>query len=299
MGTTATGKSSLAVNLAQKINAEIISADSRQVFRGYNIATAKSTLTEMGGIKHYLIDVLDPDEDFSAGVFVDMAKKAIKEIANKNKTPILAGGTGMYLKMLLDGIDMPIGKPNVALRKELQQILEDEGNEKLYSILCELDREFAKKLHPNDSYKVMRAIEILKTTNKPMSESRGKKEKEFDVLKIALGAKNREIIYERINSRVDKMIQIGLEKEAFELYQKNPESKLFNSTIGYQEFIPYFNQECDLKTVVEKIKQNTRRYAKRQLTWFRAQQDINWFFIDEMPITEIENKAFELCKNFL
>ena len=299
MGTTASGKSSLAVNLAQKINAEIISADSRQVFRGYDIATAKATEKEMGGIKHYLIDILEPDEDFSAGIFVNMAKTAIKEITNKNKIPILAGGTGMYLKMLLDGIDMPNGEPNNTLRKELQQILETEGNEKLYSILYKLDNEFAKKLHKNDSYKVMRAIEILKTTNKPMAESRGEKEKEFDVLKIALSAKNREIIYERINSRVDKMIQLGLEKEAFNLYHKNPESKLFNATIGYQEFIPYFNKECDLKTVIEKIKQNTRRYAKRQLTWFRAQQDINWFYIDEMPFSEIENKILELCKTFL
>ena len=299
MGTTATGKSSLAVSLAQKINAEIISADSRQVFRGYDIATAKATEKEMGGIKHYLIDVLAPDEDFSAGVFVDMAKRAINEIVNKHKIPILAGGTGMYLKMLLDGVDMPKGSPNEELRLELQQILEKEGKEKLYSILCELDFDFAKKLHPNDIYKVMRSIEILKTTNKSMLDSRGEKEKEFNVLKIALGAKNREIIYERINTRVDKMIDIGLEKEAFNLYRKNPNSKLFNATIGYQEFIPYFNNEYDLKTAIEKIKQNTRRYAKRQLTWFRAQQDINWFYIDEMSLGEIENNVLELCKNFL
>lgn len=287
------------MNLAKKINAEIISADSRQVYQGYDIATAKSTIDEMGGIKHYLIDVLAPEEDFSAGVFVDMAKSAISEISAKGKIPILAGGTGLYLKMLLDGVDMPKCEPDVELRKELQAVLEKNGSEFLYKMLVDLDAEFAQKLHPNDTYKVMRSIEILKTTNSTMDESRGRKEKEFDVLKIALGAKDRQVIYDRINSRVDKMMEMGLEEEARKIYQKNPDLKSFHSTIGYQEFVPYFRDECDLKVVVEKIKQNTRRYAKRQLTWFRAQEDIHWFYIDEFSTEEIENQVYELCMRFL
>lgn len=298
-GTTATGKSSLAIALAKKINGEIISADSRQIYRGYNIATAKATTAEMEGIKHYLIDVLPPEEEFSAGLFVDMAKTAIQEINQKGKTPILVGGTGLYLKLLLDGIDMPKGEPNKALRLELQTILEEKGAQYLYEILVDLDKDFAKKLHPNDTYKVMRSIEILKTTDKAMIDSRGIKEKEFDVLKIALGAKERQIIYDRINSRVDKMIELGLEKEAQTIYRQNPQLKSFAATIGYQEFIPYFNNECDINTVIEKIKQNTRRYAKRQLTWLRAQENINWFYIDEQSPTEIEAKAYELIKTFL
>ena len=166
VGTTATGKSSLAVNLAQKINGEIISADSRQVYRNYDIATAKATQEEMGGVIHYLIDILNPEEEFSAGTFVNMAKEAIDEISQKGKIPILAGGTGMYLKMLLDGIDMPKGEPNKILREQLTCILEEQGKDTLYKILCDLDENFAKKIHPNDTYKVMRSIEILKTSDK-------------------------------------------------------------------------------------------------------------------------------------
>lgn len=298
-GTTATGKSSLAIALAKKINGEIISADSRQVYRGYDIATAKATCDEMQGVKHYLIDVLDPDEDFSAGVFVNMAKDAIVQIVGKGKIPIIVGGTGLYLKMLLDGVDMPKGEPDKVLREELQSILEEKGPQYLYQMLIDLDAEFAKKLHPNDTYKVMRSIEILKTSDKTMQDSRGTKEKEFDVLKIALGAKERQIIYDRINIRVDKMVNMGLESEARIIYFKNPELKSFAATIGYQEFIPYFKGEYDLKTVVEKIKQNTRRYAKRQLTWLRAQADINWFYIDELSVEEIETKSYELIKKFL
>lgn len=287
------------MSLAKKINGEIISADSRQVYKGYDIATAKATIEEMGGIKHYLIDVLEPSEEFSAGTFVEMAKSAINEISSKGKIPIIAGGTGLYLKMLLDGIDMPKAEPDLVLRKELQKILDEQGKESLYKILKDLDAEFAKKLHPNDTYKVMRSIEILKTTNRSMTEARGLKDKEFDVLKIALGANDRQIIYDNINARVDKMIEMGLEIEAFNIYKKNPELKTFHSTIGYQEFVPYFNGECDLNTVIEKIKQNTRRYAKRQLTWFRAQNNIHWFYIDENSKIEIEKQVVLLCEKFL
>ena len=298
-GTTATGKSSLAVALAKKINGEIISADSRQVYRGYDIATAKSTIEEMGGVKHYLIDVLDPNEDFSAAVFVEMAKSAIKEIVKNKKVPIIVGGTGLYLKMLLDGIDMPKGEPDKVLREELQSILEEKGPQYLYQMLIDLDAEFAKKLHPNDTYKVMRSIEILKTSDKTMQDSRGTKEKEFDVLKIALGAQNRQVIYDRINARVDKMMDLGLEQEARAIYYKNPDLKSYAATIGYQEFIPYFKDEYDLKTAVEKIKQNTRRYAKRQLTWFHAQDDINWFYIDEKNTEEIKSNIYDMSIKFL
>ncbi len=298
-GTTATGKSSLSVNLANKINAEIISADSRQVYKGFDIATAKSTPAQMQGIQHYLIDVLEPDKEFSAGIFVEMAKSAIKEITQKGKMPIIVGGTGLYLKMLLDGVDMPKSQPDISLRNELENILNKKGSNELYKMLQSLDNEFAKTIHPNDTYKIMRSIEILKHSKTSMDKARGSKEKEFDVLKIALGAKNREVIYDRINKRVDAMMQQGLEKEAKNIYAKNPNLKTFASTIGYQEFIPYFNGECTIENVIEKIKQNTRRYAKRQLTWFRAQSDIHWFYIDELAPEEIEAQVLELYNDFV
>lgn len=287
------------MSLAKKINAEIISADSRQVYRGFDIATAKASKEQMGGIKHYLIDVLEPKEEFSAGIFVEMAKSAINEIAKKGKMPIIAGGTGLYLKMLLDGVDMPQSQPDKALRAELESILTEKGSDELYRILQALDSDFAKTIHPNDAYKIMRSIEILKHSNTTMKQARGTKEKDYDVLKIALGAKDREVIYNRINARVDDMMRQGLEKEAREIYVKNPDLKSFSSTIGYQEFIPYFKGGCALNETVDKIKQNTRRYAKRQLTWFRAQSDIHWFYIDELAPEEIEAQVLELYKAFV
>ncbi len=285
------------MNLAQKINGEIISADSRQVYRGFDIATAKISKEEMGGIKHHLIDVLEPEEEFSAGVFVDMAKKNINKIINNGKTPIIAGGTGLYLK-LLDGIDMPKGEPDKKLREELQKQLEEKGSKFLYNRLCSLDATFAEKIHVNDTYKVMRSIEILEQSKTTMQESRGKKEKEFHILKIVLSAKDRQFIYDRINARVDLMVKQGLEKEARFFYEKKPNLKSFNNTIGYQEFIPYFKGEYSLSEAIEKIKQNTRRYAKRQLTWFRAQEDIHWFYIDELTPQQIEAQVLELYHNF-
>ncbi len=296
---TATGKSSLAVTLAKKINGEIISADSRQVYRGYNIATAKITPKETDGVKHYLIDILDPNEEFSAGIFVNLAKTCISEIAQKGKIPIIIGGTGLYLKMLLDGIDMPKSKPDYELRNELENILKKQGTVALYNMLCLLDAEFAATIHPNDTYKIMRSIEILKHSNTSMSKARGYKNKEYDVLKIALGALDREVIYRRINQRVDLMFQLGLEAEARSFYDSNPNLKSFLSTIGYQEFVPYFKGECRIEEVVEKIKRNTRRYAKRQLTWFKAQKDIHWFNIDELSPEIIELKVLELCNQFI
>lgn len=287
------------MNLAKKINAEIISADSRQVYQGFDIATAKIIPSQMCGVKHYLINVLAPEQEFSAGIFVEMAKAAINEISAKGKIPIIVGGTGLYLKMLLDGVDMPKSKPDTLLREELEAILRDKGSTAIYRILQNLDSEFAKKIHPNDSYKIMRSIEILKHSNTTMELARGLKEKEFDVLKIALGAKDRAVIYNKINERVDDMIQQGLEKEAKSIYEKNPDLKSFASTIGYQEFIPYFNGECTLESTIEKIKQNTRRYAKRQLTWLRAQSDIHWFYIDELAPGEIIAQVLDLSKAFI
>lgn len=287
------------MTIASKLNAEIISADSRQIYKEFDICTAKISESEMGGIRHYLIDVLEPGDEFSAGGFVDMAKNAIDEICKKGKNPILVGGTGLYLKMLLDGIDMPKGEPDLKLRAELDALCKEKGSQALYDLLCKLDEEFAQNIHPNDTYKIMRSIEILKQTNLPMKASRGLCEKKYDVLKIGLSVKNREFLYNRINKRVDLMMNAGLEEEARRLFLKYPNCKAYENTIGYKEFIPYFKGEVSLLEAVDKIKQNTRRYAKRQLTWFRAQEEIHWFYIDETSQDEIERSVLELCRAFL
>ncbi len=268
------------------------------MYKEFDIATAKIAADETGGIKHSLIDVLSPDEEFSAGNFAQMARNIVSNLSLSGKIPIIAGGTGLYLKMLLDGMEMPESEPDEALRQELENIVQNDGNEALYKILIDLDSEFAQKLHPNDTYKVMRSIEILKHTGKSMAESRGVGESRYDVLKICLSARDRDFLYKRINKRVDLMMEKGLEKEARDLYEKYPNSNAFSNTIGYQEFIPYFNSKCSLAEVTEKIKRNTRRYAKRQLTWFRAQEHIHWFYIDEMGSAEIEAEVFELISKW-
>ena len=298
-GTTASGKSALAVALAKKINAEIISADSRQIYKDFNIGTAKITQDEMGGIKHYLIDEITPNSEYSAGIFVEQASAIIKEITKRGKVPIITGGTGLYLGMLLDGFDMPQSEPDEKLRVELNEKLEKFGIEFLYEELKQLDLEFAQKIHPNDTYKIMRSIEILRHSKTNMSEARGKCESKYDVLKIVLSASDRQFIYDRINARVDKMFEQGLEKEVKYLFEKYPNSQALFNTIGYQEFIPYFENKCSLTAVSEKINQNTRRYAKRQLTWFRKQENVNWINVDELSFNEILEHSMGLFNQFM
>lgn len=224
-------------------------------------------------------------------MFVDLAKDAIQKISSKGKLPIIVGGTGLYLKMLLENYKMPKGEPDKALRTELEALAEHEGVEEVYKILLGLDEKYAKTVHPNNLNRVIRAIEILDSQQKSMENARGKNESEYNVKWIGLDARDRNFLYEKINKRVDFMIKSGLEKEASLIYEKYGASKLVSNTIGYKEFLPCFKNEITLEEVIEKIKQNTRRYAKRQLTWFRHQKGINWFYIDEMS----EDKIFELA----
>ncbi len=272
VGPTASGKTAYAVELAQKVGGEIISADSRLVYKGFDIGTAKPTEKECCGIPHYMIDIVEPEVNYSAGLYVNDAKKAINDIILRGKTPIIAGGTGLYLNILLMNYDLPNAKPDYELREKLK------NTENIYEILKKLDADGAKNIDKNDRKKIIRAIEIVKSTGKTLAAC--KKQPEFDVEWIGLNFPRQEL-YERINKRVDLMIKNGLIEETQSLLSKHGRIDNILYTIGYQEIVEYLDGQLTLEEAVGKLKQNTRRYAKRQLTWFRKNPDIKWNFYPE------------------
>ena len=271
VGPTASGKTAYSIELAEKIGGEIISADSRLVYKGLDIGTAKPTIEERKGIPHYMIDIVEPEVEYSAGLYVKEARKCIDDILSRGKTPIIAGGTGLYFRILLEQYDLPEVPPNYPLREELKKL----DSTELHSILRDLDSEAADKIYENDKKKLIRYIEIIKSTGKKISESRGISEPEFDVEWIGCNFP-RDILYERINKRVDMMIEKGLIEETKQLLNKHGRINNLLYTIGYQEIISYLDGEMTLDEASALLKQNSRRYAKRQLTWFRKNENIKW-----------------------
>ena len=271
VGATASGKTSYAIELAKKINGEIISADSRLVYKGMDIGTAKPTIDEMQEIPHYMIDVVEPEYNYSVGLYVKEAQKHITDIISRGKVPIVVGGTGLYFRVLLENYDLPDVKPDYELRKELSSY----SYEELLEMLTKLDEKAANSVEKNDKKKLIRYIEIIKLAGKPLDLVRGVKEKEFNVEWIGLNFP-REILYDRINKRVDLMIEQGLIDETKKLLQKHGRISNITDTIGYREVLSYLDGELSLDEAKDKLKQNTRNYAKRQLTWFRKNEQINW-----------------------
>lgn len=272
VGATASGKTAYAVELAKQINGEIISADSRLVYKGMNIGTAKPVLDEMQGIPHYMIDIVEPDINYSAGLYAKEAKKHVNDILSRGKIPIVAGGTGLYFRILLENYDLPDVEPDYKLREELSKLSFDE----LSHILSDLDKNALNTLERNDKKKIIRYIEIVKLTGLPISKACGKNDNnEFDIEWIGLNFP-REELYERINKRVDLMIEQGLVEETKYLLKKYGRIPNIVDTIGYKEIISYLDGEFTLDEAKNKLKQNTRNYAKRQLTWFRKNENINW-----------------------
>lgn len=301
VGPTASGKSALAVEVAKYLESEIISADSRQIFKEFNIATAKPSIEEMQGIKHYLIDEIEPVEEFTVADFADRASKIMNNLFEQDKIPVVVGGTGLYFRILLENYDMPRVAPNKELREELHKVEKEQGVNVLYKMLQDLDPVLAEKMHPNNTVKIIRALEVCQTLNMPMSQAQKKKEPLYDVKWFGLGHMNgedRQYLYDRTDKRVDIMLEQGLEKEAKTLFEKYGKIASLMNTIGYQEFIEYFEGSLSYEEAVEKIKQNTRRYAKRQLTWFRKNSDIEWLEIKNKTTSDIfEELKQRLCKS--
>lgn len=264
-GPTASGKTKMAIDLAKKINGEIISADSRLVYKGFDIVSAKPTIEEREGIPHHLIDIVEPEYDYSVADFYDDAKKAINDIISRGKTPVIAGGTGLYFRVLLENYDLPRVEANPKLREELNSREKDDLLEELKA----LDLKGYNDVKDASKRKIVRTLEITKILGKPYSEVISLKEPEFDVEWKMPEIPSREWLYDRINRRVDEMIQNGAVEETENLLKKHGKIKNLVCTIGYKEIISYLDGESSLDEASEKLKQHTRNYAKRQLTWFR------------------------------
>ena len=277
-GPTASGKTALSIELAKRINGEIISCDSMQIYKDMDIGTAKPTTEEMQGIKHYLIDFVSPDKRYSVADYKKDAKIAIKEILQKGKVPIIVGGTGLYVDSLIYEIEYPNIEFDEEYRQELEGIAEQDGLEKLYQQAKEIDPEAIRKISKNDKKRILRILEIYHATGKNKSEQEKesrKKEVEYDYRVFALDW-DREKLYERINKRVDIMIEQGLVDEVRKIYGKYDKFPTAMQGLGYKEVVEYLNKEITKEQMLEKIKQETRRYAKRQLTWFRKNKQTIW-----------------------
>ncbi|GHU80380.1 tRNA dimethylallyltransferase [Clostridia bacterium] len=283
-GPTASGKTAVAVSLAKRLDGEVVSADSMQVYKYMDIGTAKPTKAEMDGVPHHMLDFLGPGEAFSVADYVRLAGKAVGDIASRGKRPILAGGTGLYISSLINGVgfeDMPGG---AGIREELEAAAREKENagEYLRGLLNEIDPELAASLHPNDRGRIIRAIEVYRLTGITMTEhQRRSREKPgvYEPLIIGLTFSDRQLLYDRIDSRVDGMMESGLLEEARLL--RDQYSRTAAQAIGYKELAAYFRGEESLETAAETIKRETRRYAKRQLTWLRREKSIRWFNMDD------------------
>lgn len=271
VGATASGKTAYSIELAKKLDGEIVSADSRLVYKGFNIGTAKPTLDEQGGIPHHLIDIVEPEFEYSAGLYKKQASEIIKQIADRGKVPIVVGGTGLYIDILLKNFDLPQIKPDRNLRDSLAKL----DNEELHKALAALDSDAANEINQNDKKKIIRAIEIIKTTGSTLKDSRGINTSNYAVEWIGRNFE-RKVLYERIDLRVDKMFEAGLIDETKSLLDKHGKIPNLTGTIGYREVIGYLENKYSFDGAVELLKKNTRNYAKRQLTWFRRNPDIKW-----------------------
>ena len=285
-GPTATGKTGLAIELAERVGGEIISADSVQIYRYLDIGSAKPTAAEIKDIPHYMLDLVDPDVNFTVFDYQTMAREHILEIHKRGKQPILVGGTGLYIKALIDGYSFRSGKVDPAIRKQLQEELDSFGKEHLYRKLQEIDPERGAKLHINDTKRIIRALEYYYMTGEPISKQQEMTvagaggSPAYRLLMIGLHMQ-REALYDVINRRVDLMLEKGLLHETVSLMEKGfcGDLKAMQS-LGYRHMIMYLQKEWEWEEAVSMLKQDTRKYAKRQMTWFQADKRINWFEIE-------------------
>lgn len=278
-GPTAVGKTELSIRLAKAVNGEIISADSMQVYKKMDIGTAKIRLEEMQGVKHYLIDCLEPDEDFNVVLFQKMAKDAMEKIYDAGHIPIIAGGTGFYIQALLYDINFDNVNEESEYRKYLKDIADKEGNEVLHGMLAKVDEKSAKDIHPNNVKRVIRALEYFHQTGKKISEHNEEQSQNVSPYNFVYFVLNddRKLLYERIDRRVDEMFEEGLEQEVKRLIDSGlTRENISMQGIGYKEMFDYFDGMYDIDTAKALIKQDTRHFAKRQLTWFRREKDVTW-----------------------
>lgn len=286
VGPTASGKTRLSVALAEALDGEIISFDSMQIYRGMDIGTAKPTVEERCGIPHHMIDIADPREDYSVSRFVEEADRILQDILSRGKSVILVGGTGLYIDSLMKGLEFaPL--PQSGVREELTRIAQEQGIEVLMDRLRAVDPASAERIHPSNQKRVIRALEIYLESGKTMTQHNletQEKPPKYEPLWIGLDYVNREALYDRINRRVDLMVEQGLLEELRELLSQGiPPEATSMQAIGYKELLGYIGGECTLEEATDLLKQSSRRYAKRQRTWFRRNPKVNWLMLEDEP----------------
>ena len=289
-GPTASGKTSTSIKIAKELNGEIISADSMQVYKEMNIGTAKPSMEERDGVMHYLMDIVSPDELYNVTMYKKMAEEAIEEILAKGKVPIIVGGTGLYISTLINGIEFSEVQEDTEYRNEMQALAESKGPNYLHDMLREVDPVAADSIDMNNIRRVIRALEIYKVTGKTKTQldEESRKETKYDYMVYGIETP-REKLYDRINLRVDKMLEEGLIEEVKSLLEKYELSKTALQGLGYKEVKAYLEEQISYEEMVEVLKMETRRYAKRQLTWFRREDKIKWYSLDEITDKIVED----------
>ena len=302
IGPTASGKTGLAVEIAKKFGGEVVSADSMQIYSELTVGTAKPTEKEMEGVPHHLIGHKSIDEEYSVVDYVEEAKNAIADIFSRGKLPVLCGGTGLYVDSLLSNTEFSEIKSDPDVRKKLYDFAEENGNEALFEKLKEIDPETAAKTHANNLIRVVRAMEVYEVTGKTMSEHQKDSHpipSIYDVCYIGTNFSDRNKLYARIEQRIDEMLEEGVEEEARFLFEHNGTCTAAQA-IGYKEFYPFFRGEMSREEAILVLKKETRHYAKRQITWFRRNDKINWLFRDEFSEKkDLSEAAFEIIERFL
>ncbi|HIS67740.1 MAG TPA: tRNA (adenosine(37)-N6)-dimethylallyltransferase MiaA [Candidatus Gallacutalibacter stercoravium] len=288
VGPTASGKTGLAVALAKKLGGEVVSADSMQIYQGMDIGTAKPTAEEMGGVPHHLMGFVDPCQAFSVAQYLPLARQCVSDIHARGHLPIVAGGTGLYVSALLGNLQFEQEQQDDGLRRHLEQRMEQEGAQALLNELASFDPQTAARLHPNNKGRIIRAIEVYRRTGITMTEHLVRSRAQPSPYRagvIGLNFRNRQELYRRIDARVDDMMQRGLAQEAAAVLSGSC-GKTAGNAIGYKELAPWMEGRCTLEEAVAQIKQSTRRYAKRQLTWFRRMEQVRWIYVDECSSPE-------------
>lgn len=293
IGPTAVGKTKLSIELAKRYNGEIISGDSMQIYRGMDIGTAKIKTEEMEGIPHHLIDIKEPDESFSVAEFQQLVREKISDITSRGKLPIIVGGTGLYIQSVIYDYQFSEAPADEELRLQLEERAKEIGNEALHQELIKVDPESASQIHPNNVRRVIRALEIFHCTGKIMSDYQNNQQPDllYETALIGL-TMERDKLYERINMRVEMMISEGLLDEVSRLHKQGLRDCQSIQAIGYKEIYDYLDGKVSLDLAVENLKQNSRRYAKRQLTWFRNKMEVQWF--DMTDVSNLSKKITEI-----
>ena len=303
IGPTAIGKTALSIDLAKKLNGEIISADSMQIYKYMDIGTAKITKNEMEGIPHHLIDIIYPDEEYTVSNYQRDASRLIEDINSRNKLPMVVGGTGLYINSLVYNLNFAKVPPNEEYRQELEQLAKTRGDAYIHNKLAEIDMESSESISVNDRKRIIRALEIHRITGKSMSEHNKNFRREIDKYNLSMICLNmdREKLYDRINKRVDMMIEDGLIDEVKNILHRGYSGNLVSlKGIGYKEIIMYLEGHISLDAAIDKIKQGSRNYAKRQLTWFRRDHRIQWMNVDEFSnFNELSQYIYEYVKDQL